>query len=174
GVAGGLAGAPGAHRLQGGDRPQAVLGLEEALHLAHALGKRAQQRRAVRDGLVARHLGLAGEPTHRLYAELHASFSRAAFTRASRAVSASPSPHATRRSRSSSATRKAATLAVTASRLARRISRQTSGSEAAMRVVSLKPRAATSKASGSKRATASTSAHATTCGRWLMAATARS
>ena len=43
-----------------------------------------------------------------------------------------------------------------------------------MRVVSLKPRAATAKASGSKRATASTSAHATTCGRWLMAATARS
>src|SRR5207253_1578462 len=48
------------------------------------------------------------------------------------------------------------------------------GSEAAMRVVSLKPRAANASAPGSKRPTASTSAHAATCGRWLMAATVRS
>src|SRR5712691_1060091 len=42
------------------------------------------------------------------------------------------------------------------------------------RVVSLKPRAATSRNCGSIRTTASTSASATRCGRWLMAATARS
>ena len=55
-----------------------------------------------------------------------------------------------------------------------KISRQTRGSEAAMRVVSLKPRAARSRKPGSSRTTASTSASATRCGRWLMAATARS
>ena len=43
-----------------------------------------------------------------------------------------------------------------------------------MRVVSRKPRAANASAPGSKRPTASTSAHAATCGRWLIAATVRS
>ena len=46
----------GAQRFHGGDRAQAVLGLEIAADVGGALCERAQQRRPVRDGLVARNL----------------------------------------------------------------------------------------------------------------------
>src|SRR5438552_5682934 len=49
--------------LDRGDRAQAVLRLEVASHLGDALGQRAEQRRAVRDGLVARHLALDRKST---------------------------------------------------------------------------------------------------------------
>jgi len=80
----------------------------------------------------------------------------------------------TRDSRSPSAARKAARASARASRFCSKMSRHITGSEAAIRVVSLKPRAATSKNWGSMRATAATRASATRCGRWLTAATARS
>src|SRR5581483_11483017 len=173
-VAGALLGHLGAHHLDGRERAEAVLRLEIAVDLGDAVRECAEQSRAMRDRLVAGYLHGAAQPSHRPDAELHATASRCAFRRASAAAIVDASPPATRRSKSSTAVRSVRTLASTASRLSSRMSVHMAGSEAAMRVVSLNPRAANASAPGSKRATASMSAHAATCGRWLIAATTRS
>ena len=55
----------GAERRDGPQGRQAVLALEEALHLGEPVGERAEERGAVRDGLVARHGDRAGEASDR-------------------------------------------------------------------------------------------------------------
>src|SRR5262249_7701302 len=173
-VAGALLRDLDAHHLDGRDRAQAVLALEVALHLGRAFGQRAEQRRAMRDRLVAGDLALAGQPLHGTHTEVHASPSRVVLSRARSSSMRAASPATSKRSTSSRAARNAARLARTASLLAIRMSRHIGGSAAAMRVVSRKPRAAKASAPGSNRATASTRAHAATCGKWLIAATVRS
>src|SRR5262249_61409418 len=70
-VAGPLARALGAQCLDRRDRTQAVFGLEVAVDLGDALGERAQERRAMRHGLVAGHVGRAGQTGCRTHAEPH-------------------------------------------------------------------------------------------------------
>src|SRR5207247_5968829 len=101
--------------------PQAILGLKISVDLGGAVGDRPQERRAMRDGLVARDVGRAGEPPHRTHAEPHRTASRVALIRASAARSGSGAPASMARCRSASASRKAPTLADSASRLAREV-----------------------------------------------------
>src|SRR5262249_58672555 len=99
-----------AHHLDRRDRAQAILALEIALHFRRSLGQRTEQRRAVRNGLVARHLALAGQPAHGTHTEVHASPSRVVLSLASSASMPAASPVAISRSRSSSAARNATRL----------------------------------------------------------------
>ena len=73
---------------------QAVLALEEPVHLGEPVGERAEERGAVRDGLVAGHADRAGETPDGTNDGVHASFSRTSRARPSSASRAVQSPRA--------------------------------------------------------------------------------
>src|SRR5437867_5250810 len=141
----------GAHGLDRRDLPKVIFRLEVAVDLRGPVRERPQQRGAMRDRLVARHVGRAGEPRHRTHAELHRKASRVALIRASAARSASGAPASMARWRPARASWKPSTLADSASRFARKLSVHISGPPAAMPGVSRTPQAASSSADGPTR-----------------------
>ena len=84
----------GPERRDRPERPQAVLALEESVHLGEPVGERAEERGAMRDGLVARHDDRPGEAPGRADDGVHVSFSRTSRARPSSASRAVQSPRA--------------------------------------------------------------------------------
>src|SRR5439155_1310053 len=116
-VAGPLPGDVGAEGPDRRERAQAVLGLEAAVDFRHALRERAEERGAVGDRLVPRHLRGPSEPVHRMDPEPHRSASRAALIRASAVRSSAAELCAMVRSSSAKAYRNASKLAASAANL---------------------------------------------------------
>src|SRR5258705_918996 len=154
----------GSHHAEG---QGAVHGAGGNQRVAEPLGQHSSRRTLASPGRTV-------DRDDRILSRHHRSCSRIALIRASSALSASARPASMTRWRSPSAWRNASMPALSASRFARKISVHMSGSPPAMRVVSRKPRAASSSAPGSTRPAPSTSAHAIRCGRWLIAAPVRS
>ena len=83
-----------AERRDGSQSRQAILALEEALHLGEPVGERSEERGAVRHRLVARHGDRAGEASNGTDDGVHASFSRTSRARPSSASRVAQSPRA--------------------------------------------------------------------------------
>src|SRR5262249_31477782 len=113
-----------ANRLDG---VETVLAFQVAADLGAPVSEGAEQRSAMRDGLVARHFDTPGEAADRRDSYLHDSRSRARLMRSNSPSIAGTSPLPTRRSRSSRVRRNVASASPRASRFSWKIRRRTLG-----------------------------------------------